>query len=279
MYVTTCAAAVHSSGNFGSAFIEVRVGNSDSGDYVTLLPQSTLRTVVESKGGRNKTKTISYKKDRLSATAVSQKWNRIQIICTQPFNHTEQFGLQYIALYSDISTNDMRTHQFLSPPHTPKLLLSPPTPSTPSHSNHLGKFPNLPSHRLKGNPPNKTPTRPLRDSNTKIKMEDEFEFSGIEKQSRLFKNAVSGKMAPGEASSNPILEKIMSERQKYQSKKDATAPCAGYRRKKLLQKELPKAEGNSDFAASYSKGGTSSNKDVAMAFSRIAAHGKLPSLI
>ena len=100
--------------------------------------------------------------------------------------------------------------------------------------------------------------------------EEEFEFSGVERQSRLFRNALKGESSQ---KSNPILEKIVSEREKYRKQSEALSDIPSYNRKKLLLKELPKVEGGIDFAASYEKG-TNSNKDVAAAFSRISAHGE-----
>ncbi|CAF4346857.1 unnamed protein product, partial [Adineta steineri] len=34
-------------------------------------------------------------------TSLNQKWTRLKIICDQKFNHTNQFGLNFIKLYSD----------------------------------------------------------------------------------------------------------------------------------------------------------------------------------
>ena len=274
--------------NFGSAFVEVHVARSEPNahDFIALLPSSMLMSVSDSRAKRNRTKTVSYGKDKLSLTALSKKWNRIKIICQQPYNRTEQFGLQYVAIYSEANIPQSPSPHLLTPPQTPKLLLSPlaaPSPSTPSHnsSGSLGKLPtltrlnygkgNLRSPSTPSTKSGETPKRPSKGKENAAVKEEEFEFSGVERQSRLFQNALKGNSSQ---KSNPILEKIVSEREKYKKQSGALADIPTYNRKKLLLKELPKVEGNIDFAASYEKG-TGSNKDVAAAFSRISAHGKL----
>jgi len=254
---------------------------------MTLLPQSTLMTVPDSRRGRNKTRSMTYRRDKLSSAAMTKKWNRVKLRCRQPFNLTDQFGLQFVAISSDIADS---SSVVLTPPHTPRLL-SPSTPSTPTLSTststtpesenmiarHGKRFPTLPNIKSPAVSSDKndqvkvsTPKRPLRE-NSNI----DFEFSGVEKQSRLFRNALRG--TPSDTCSekvNPILEKIMSEREKYRKSSSELAMCDTYERKKLLKKDLPKAETNVDFAASYDKS-KSKHKDVAIAMSKVYAHGKI----
>ena len=91
-------------GNCGSAFIEISVGNigpeNTCTEFVTLLSQSMLMTLSDCKSGRNKSKTVSYQKNRFSAAAVEQKWGCLKITCHQPYNPTEQFGLSFIGVHS-----------------------------------------------------------------------------------------------------------------------------------------------------------------------------------
>lgn len=123
----------------------------------------------------------------------------------------------------------------------------------------------------------KTPKRPLRELGNRESSEDrnEFEFSGVEKQSRLFQNAMRGNPSGSTSSeTNPILEKIIAERNKLKTKKESNSVPEIYQRKKLLHKELPKAEGNGDFAASYEKGAVSF-RNTAGAVERMSAFGEL----
>ena len=74
---------------------------------------------------------------------------------------------------------------------------------------------------------------------------DEFEFSGLEKQSRLLKNTLKNDLMT--IKNNPILSRIAAERG-FKGKEEEKG--SGFIRKKLLMKELPKAEGV-DFLTSY----------------------------
>lgn len=76
-------------------------------------------------------------------------------------------------------------------------------------------------------------------------MEDsqEFEFAGLEDQSRLLKNTLKGDKELLDA--NPILSRIAEERNKEEI-------SSGYVRRKLLHKELNCVENKGiDFVSSY----------------------------
>ncbi|CAJ0967952.1 unnamed protein product [Ranitomeya imitator] len=113
-------------GNSGSAFLQIDVGRSiwalDKG-FTTLLPTTTLmppadarlmknhrgvRMFKEGKGKWNpqvksgqKTLEIRGKSagDFLAGAAL-EKWDRVRVTCTQPFNKQEQFGLSFIRVRS-----------------------------------------------------------------------------------------------------------------------------------------------------------------------------------
>ena len=285
-----------SPGNFGSAFVEVLVGDSassDSEEYITLLPQSTLMTVPDSRRGKNKTRSVTYGREKLSSAAATKKWNRVKIKCRQPYNLSDQFGLQFVAFFSDTSDSSSNTlltsPRLLSPttPSTPKLESHPPSTDTTPESENLyaRQKKRLPTHptfkspmasSTKGDQVAKTltPKRPLKNHSNDD--DEDFEFSGIEKQSRLFQNALRGNSSNNcSERTNPILEKIMSEREKYKSNRHSgeSATCDMYQRRKLLKKELPKAETSTDFAASYDES-KSKHAEVAVAMNKFYVNGK-----
>ena len=150
-----------SPGNFGSAFVEVLVGDSgssDSEEYITLLPQSTLMTVPDSRRGKNKTRSVTYGREKLSSAAATKKWNRVKIKCRQPYNLSDQFGLQFVAFFSD--TSDSSSNTLLTSPHTPRLL-SPTTPSTPKLESHPPSTDTTPeSENLYARQKKRLPTHP-----------------------------------------------------------------------------------------------------------------------
>ena len=92
-------------GNNGSAFVEVLVGKSSQGDdeklYQTLVVTSSFMTPSESRGGTNLYKMRIFSKEQLSNVTVDEKWDRIKIICTQPYNKTSTFGLSVLTLHKD----------------------------------------------------------------------------------------------------------------------------------------------------------------------------------
>ena len=168
-------------------------------------PQSTLMTVPDSRRGRNKTRSMTYGRDKLSSAAMTKKWNRVKLRCRQPFNLTDQFGLQFVAISSDIA--DSSSPVLLTPPLTPRLL-SPSTPTLPTSTSttpesenviarHGKRFPTLPNIKSPAVSSDKndqvkvsTPKRPLREHSNIC--EEDFEFSGVEKQSRRFRHALRG---------------------------------------------------------------------------------------
>lgn len=92
-------------GNNGSAFVEVLVGKSSQGDdeklYQTLVVTSSFMTPSESRGGTNLYKMRMFSKEQLSSVTVDEKWDRVKVICTQPYNKTSTFGLSVLTLHRD----------------------------------------------------------------------------------------------------------------------------------------------------------------------------------
>ncbi len=205
-----------------------------------------LMTIADSRSGRGKTTTLKCGREKLSQVAVDKKWILVKIQTCQKFNISEQFGLQHVALYNDTPTSYTPTrHTTHTSTHTPTPTH---TSSTPS-SQH--RIPSLPSsghssteyaQKLK----NATPKRPNRTSSDQ---KEDYEFAGIERQSRLFKNCVRGNnKTENKHEKNSILNRISLEKDKYAEKLNYEPT---YQRTRLLKKELPKAEGKVDFAESF----------------------------
>ncbi|XP_062512748.1 uncharacterized protein LOC134188587 isoform X2 [Corticium candelabrum] len=96
--------------NHGSAFMEIKVSRSDR-DFINLLPSVTLMSPADSKLGFRKTGRRKFGTSALSKAALSQKWDRVLIICRQPFKPSEPFGLAFLYLY----TTDCTSPNFISP--------------------------------------------------------------------------------------------------------------------------------------------------------------------
>lgn len=270
-----------------------------------------LMTIPDSKAGRSRTKTKTFtSKDKLSSAAVSKKWNRVKIRCLQKHSQ-EQFGLQYITFSNDVGgyrdppsslisgggTSSVATPSSSSHHHllTPPQLIAPrrTTLATPKSEPIAINRPRLPFLQnsstpttavVKSEAPLKTPKRPLREMNSQereFEEEVDFEFSGVEKQSRLFRNCLKGKPSTtsdhaSEKEPNPILERIITEREKYSE----SSSTGLYQRRKLLKRELPKAAVTVDFTAGYKETSNEVKKkaaagmELSSAWRRMASHGK-----
>ncbi|PVD27783.1 hypothetical protein C0Q70_12956 [Pomacea canaliculata] len=102
------ASQIHSVdiGNEGSAFVEVLVGKSTSSlDYQVLLVSSSFMNPADSRNGTNRNTVRIFGPDKLSKPAALEKWDRVKIVCAQPFNKTSTYGLSFIKFHSPPDTN------------------------------------------------------------------------------------------------------------------------------------------------------------------------------
>nr|CAB3267802.1 DNA repair protein XRCC1-like [Phallusia mammillata] len=88
-------------GNDGSAFVEVLVSRSSNDqDYQVLLVASSFMTPTEARSGNGSNKVRMFSEDQLSSEIAKQSWNRVKLVCTQPFNKHTTYGLSFINLHS-----------------------------------------------------------------------------------------------------------------------------------------------------------------------------------
>ena len=278
------------------------MSDSDNPDnYVTLVHMRMLMTLQEARMGRNKSKVFTYNKDKLSSSAATKKWNRLKILCVQKYNREDQFGLRSISVFSEGHSSGESL--LLSPSRHGMAAGSALSPSlTPNHTprsrrelektkDHLHKLPSssdplLDSTKLASSrhtqdvlPTSTTPRKhPLRTRNT-IGSEgsdhEEFEFSGLEKQSRLFRSCLKGSSETTGAGSdgqkpNKILSRISANKEKYRDNDELH-----YSRKSLLKRKLPKADLMRDFVDSYKEREKSDHSEVLGAFRIMSSHGML----
>ncbi|XP_071959331.1 DNA repair protein XRCC1-like isoform X2 [Antedon mediterranea] len=90
-------------GNEGSAFIEVLVGKSSSekaDDYQVILVTSSFMSPADSKNGTNTNRVRFFGQNQLTKTVLDKSWDRVKVVCTQPFNKTNAYGLSFIKMHS-----------------------------------------------------------------------------------------------------------------------------------------------------------------------------------
>lgn len=85
-------------GNEGSAFVEVLVGREGAGDFQLLLVASSFMSPIESRNSTDLNRVRMFGPDKLNKNVACQKWDRIKVICTQPFNKNMQYGLSFITV-------------------------------------------------------------------------------------------------------------------------------------------------------------------------------------
>ncbi|XP_046664912.1 DNA repair protein XRCC1 [Homalodisca vitripennis] len=95
-------------GNENSAFVEILVGKSSSqnSDFKVLLVTSSLMTLKEAKDGTNTNSVRFFKNTDLSKPTANEKWDRVKIVCTQPFNKHVQYGLAFVVVHSSGSSSN-----------------------------------------------------------------------------------------------------------------------------------------------------------------------------
>ncbi|KAK9402694.1 short transient receptor potential channel 2-like [Crotalus adamanteus] len=88
-------------GNSGSAFLQIEVGRSSwppGRDYLTLLPTATLMMPADAKLDQNRSSVRMFKEGDLLPSALAEKWDRVRVTCSQPFNRHAQFGLAFLRI-------------------------------------------------------------------------------------------------------------------------------------------------------------------------------------
>ncbi|KAM9431813.1 DNA repair protein XRCC1 isoform 1-T4 [Clarias gariepinus] len=90
-------------GNEGSAFIEVLVGHSTSikdQDFEVLLVTSSFMSPSESRGNSNLNRVRFFGPQQLVKSSSQEKWDRVKIVCTQPYSKNIAYGLAFIKFHS-----------------------------------------------------------------------------------------------------------------------------------------------------------------------------------
>ncbi|XP_026228807.1 DNA repair protein XRCC1 [Anabas testudineus] len=96
-------------GNEGSAFIEVLVGNSSAvkdQDYEVLLVMSSFMSPTESRNSTNMNRVRFFGPNQLQKSTAQEKWDRVKLVCSQPYNKNIAYGLAFVKFHSPPDKND-----------------------------------------------------------------------------------------------------------------------------------------------------------------------------
>ncbi|KAK1806626.1 hypothetical protein P4O66_005129 [Electrophorus voltai] len=108
-------------GNEGSAFIEVLVGHSTSvkdQDFEVLLVTSSFMSPTESRAGTNTNRVRFFGPQQLVKATAQEKWDRVKIVCSQPYSKTIAYGVAFIKFHSPPDNSDTPAD---TPPKLTKL--------------------------------------------------------------------------------------------------------------------------------------------------------------
>ncbi|XP_063167686.1 DNA repair protein XRCC1 isoform X2 [Candoia aspera] len=99
-------------GNEGSAFVEVLAGCSASSseqNYEVLLVTSSFMSPSESKNSTNLNRVRMFGPDKLVKATAEKKWDRVKIVCTQPYTKSLAYGLSFVRFHSPPDSNEMHS--------------------------------------------------------------------------------------------------------------------------------------------------------------------------
>ncbi|KPI91025.1 DNA repair protein XRCC1 [Papilio xuthus] len=88
-----------------AAFVEVLVGSADRpvDQYEVLVPRCVFASPAECRraggGGAGGDRVRSFSADQLAEGARGRRWDRVRLLCSQPYNKHCQFGLSFIHIY------------------------------------------------------------------------------------------------------------------------------------------------------------------------------------
>ncbi|KAK7088041.1 hypothetical protein V1264_022013 [Littorina saxatilis] len=98
-----CRLAFIDIGVIWCATVEVRVGKSDwpqGQSYVPLVPLQTLMSPVDCRLGRNTKRMCMFSKAHFREGGAQGEWDRIQVVCRQPWRKDVQLGLSFLRMRS-----------------------------------------------------------------------------------------------------------------------------------------------------------------------------------
>nr|XP_044989955.1 DNA repair protein XRCC1 isoform X2 [Jaculus jaculus] len=102
-------------GNDGSAFVEVLVGSSAAAagtgeqDYEVLLVTSSFMSPSESRSGSNPNRVRIFGPDKLVRAAAEKRWDRVKIVCSQPYSKDSPYGLSFVRFHSPPDKDEAET--------------------------------------------------------------------------------------------------------------------------------------------------------------------------
>ncbi|EDQ84941.1 uncharacterized protein MONBRDRAFT_29749 [Monosiga brevicollis MX1] len=90
-------------GNYGSAMLEVKVRNSGASDstWANLCPVELVLPPSASKSwdASQLQNVLFFGQSKINQQARQQRWDQLRLVCKQPYNKTEPFGLTFVRVH------------------------------------------------------------------------------------------------------------------------------------------------------------------------------------
>ncbi|XP_047997826.1 DNA repair protein XRCC1 [Leguminivora glycinivorella] len=95
-------------GAYHAALVEVLVGRSETPNdqFEVLVPSSVFLSPMDSRRGTGVERVRSFSAEQLAPTKT-QKWDRVRVVCSQPYNKHCKYGLSFVHIFeSDKAESD-----------------------------------------------------------------------------------------------------------------------------------------------------------------------------
>ncbi|CAG9788026.1 unnamed protein product [Diatraea saccharalis] len=88
-------------GAHNAAFVEVLVGRSEKPNepFQVLLPSSVFLSPSESRRAEGVERVRSFSEPLLTGAGGAQRWDRVRLVCSQPYNKHCKYGLSFVQIY------------------------------------------------------------------------------------------------------------------------------------------------------------------------------------
>lgn len=98
-------------GNESSAFVEILGGHSssDTDNFQVILVTSSFMSPLESRNNTNTNRVRMFGPESLSKAVADKKFDRIKVVCTQPFNKRCKYGLSFLKLHGPPGSGEQQT--------------------------------------------------------------------------------------------------------------------------------------------------------------------------
>lgn len=69
--------------------------------FKVLLNSASFMSPIESRNETNLQRVRMFRLQDLNKVTLTEKWDRIRVVCTQPFNKQLKYGLSFVTVHSE----------------------------------------------------------------------------------------------------------------------------------------------------------------------------------